>query len=118
MSGEEARFRQMRDRAYEYCFLRDGAIDQTCSQEQDDALHSAAATLMNVETQRRMPNKSSLSDKERRVADDPRIVSQARSYCWSLYDAHGGRDARLLAICLSNLTDSSSLVPIPVPEQD
>lgn len=116
-SGEEARFRQMRDRAYEYCF-RGNAVESACAHEQDDALHSVVLTLSLVEAQRRSPDKRELSDTERSIAEDPQIVARARSYCWSLYDSHGGSDARLLDVCLSDLIDGSRFVPASAPQRD
>jgi hypothetical protein len=112
LSGEEALFRQVRARAFASCF-RDGSISRTCAEEQDAAVQSVVLTLEVVEAQRRMPDRGALGVKERWVADHPEIVSQARSYCWALYNSHGGMDARLLAVCLGNLIEGSIVVPLP-----
>lgn len=112
-SGEEARFRQIRDRAFAFCF-RDGAITRSCAEEQDGSVQLAIQTLMTVEMQRRMSDKTALSEKARWIATSPDVVARARSYCWALYNAHGGMDARLLSTCLSNLIDTSEVVPLPV----
>ena len=112
-AGEEALVRQIRDRAYAYC-LYDGIIDAACAVEEDEATHSVVLTMLLLGAQRRMADKSHLSFKERWVADHPEIVVHARTRCWALYEAHGGKDARLLDHCLSNLIDSSQLVGLPV----
>jgi hypothetical protein len=67
-----------------------------------------------VEAQRRMPDKSMLSDRQRWIAENPEVVATARNYCWALYDDHGGMDARLLSACLGNLIETSVVVPLPV----
>jgi hypothetical protein len=113
LTGEEALFRQVRDRAYAFC-LRDGAIDRHCAREQDHAVHSSVLAWLLVGEQRRMPDKSQLGTKERWVAEHPEIATGARAYCWALYNAHGRMDARLLSVCLGNLTDFTPLVDLPV----
>lgn len=112
-SGEEARFRQIRDRAFAFCF-RDGAITRSCAEEQDGSVQLSIQVLMTVELQRRMSDKTALSEKARWIAANPDVVARARSHCWALYNAHGGMDARLLSTCLSNLIDTSEVVPMPV----
>jgi hypothetical protein len=113
-SNQPALFREVRNRAYGYC-VRGDAVDPRCAQEQDESVRVAVLTLMLLQDQSEMPDKSTLSDKERRVADDPQLAEDGKTYCWSIYNAHGAIDARLLSLCLGNLTDFSQLVPTPVP---
>lgn len=113
-SGEGQVFTGVRDRAYAFCFRGD-LIDRACANEQDEAVRAAVTALVVAADQHNMPNKESLGLKERWVAEHPAIVSQLRSYCWALYRAHGAGDARLLAVCLGNLTDYSPLIALPVP---
>jgi hypothetical protein len=112
-TGDERLFRQVRDRAFAYCH-RDGAIPRSCADAQDGAVQAIVLTLVTVEAQRRMPDKSRLSERERWIADHPEVVARARNYCWALYDAHGGMDARLLSACLGNLVGVSEVVSLPV----
>jgi hypothetical protein len=111
--GDEALFRRVRARAFAFCF-RGQAIDPGCANDQDEAVHAVVLALLVADAQQHMTNKDRLGRKERWVANHPEIVSHTRSYCWRLYAAHGGMDARLLAVCLGNLTDFSPLESLPV----
>jgi hypothetical protein len=106
-------FRQVRDRAYAYC-LRGSKVDTKCAAEQDDAVESAVAALFIAAGQAAMKDKSTLGRKEYYVATNPRVAYKVRSACWALYDEHGASDARILSVCLGNLTDYSPLATLPV----
>lgn len=106
-------FRRVRDRAYGYC-LRDRVVDKKCAFEQDEAVESAIAALYLAAEQAAMKNKDSLGRKERYVATNPDIAQGVVSSCWALYKEHGAADARVLSVCLGNLTDYSPLATLPV----
>ena len=107
-------FRRVRDRAYGYC-LRGGVLDKKCASEQDEAVQSSVAALDVAAAQAAMKNKDSLGIKERYVATNPDVAQSIVSSCWALYKEHGAADARVLSVCLGNLTDYSPLAPLPVP---
>lgn len=65
-------------------------------------------------SQAAMKNKESLGRKERYVAMNPDVARKVVDSCWALYKEHGGSDARVLSVCLGNLTDYSSLATLPV----
>lgn len=113
-TNRDAVFEGVRDRGYAYCFSG-GKIDHKCALEQDEAVRFAVSALVIARDQQRMPNKDSLGLKEHWVATNPEIVPRVLNECWALYREHGAEDARLLSICLGNLTDASPLVPLPVP---
>jgi hypothetical protein len=71
------------------------------------ALNIAAA-------QAAMKNKDTLGRKERYVATNPNVARAVVSSCWALYTEHGAADARVLSVCLGNLTDYSPLARLPV----
>lgn len=112
-SGESARVRRIRDRAYAFCF-RDGAIVRACADEQDAAVQGAALALRVAADWRRMPDKSRLGQRDRWVAENPDATAHVRAYCWSLYSYHGSQDARILGTCLGNLSLFTPFVQIPV----
>ena len=111
-TGEEGLFRQMRDAGYEFC-LRSETLEATCAEQQDEAVHAAVLILMADSDQRAMEDKTSLSFKERWVAEHPEVSDRIRSYCWGLYNDHGARDARLISSCLGNLPAFSPLIELP-----
>ncbi len=104
----------IRRRGYIYC-NRHGAIDIGCAREQDEAMQGMIFALMTSKWQQGMTDRNQLSQREFEVARDPALRSKVIRYCARLYDDHGSQDARLLAVCLGNLSDYSLLVPIPVP---
>jgi len=71
--------------------------------------------LMVADAQRHMPRKEKLGRKEYWVASNPDVAAHVASYCWALYKEHGASDARILSVCLGNLTEYSPLVDLPVP---
>lgn len=107
-------FKRVRDRAYAYCFSS-GEIETACAQQQDDAVQDAVLTLLIVGDQQRMRDKEKLGTKEYWVATHPEIAARVAKSCWALYIEHGASDARILSVCLGNLTDYSPLVDLPVP---
>jgi hypothetical protein len=106
--------RRVRDRAYGYC-LRGSGVDAQCASAQDDAVQSSVMALMVATAQAAMKDKDKLGTKEYYVATNPDIARRVVSSCWALYKEHGAADARILSVCLGNLTDFSPLVPLPVP---
>ena len=62
-----------------------------------------------------MTDQSSLSLREREVANNPQLRVDVLTYCSNLYADHGNQDARVLAVCLGNLSEFSPLIAIPVP---
>jgi hypothetical protein len=114
LSSQRDLFRRVRDRGYAYC-LRGKTIEKNCASEQDAAVGAAIGAIFLAESQRDMRDKSGLTPKERALAFDPALLSRVLNTCWSLYKEHGAADARILSVCLGNLTDFSPLVPVPVP---
>ena len=117
LTDGDALFDAVRDRAYAFCFSN-GKIDPRCALEQDEAVQFSVVALVIAHDQQRMPNKETLGRKEKWVATNPEIVPRVLNECWSLYKLHGAKDARILSVCLSNLTDASPLVPLPVTKTD
>jgi len=107
-------FQRVRDRAYAYC-LSGSVMNMKCADEQDEAVSSSIGAIEVAEAQRGMTNKEKLGRKEYYVATNPEIVPRVLNTCWALYKEHGAADARILSVCLGNLTDYSPLVPLPVP---
>jgi len=107
-------FKGVRDRAYGYC-LSDMQIDMECASKQDEAVEASVMALHLASVQAKMTNMETLGLKERWVAENPEIAQRVTTECWAFYKEHGAADARLLAICLGNLTDYSPLIPLPVP---
>ena len=114
LSGQPDLFRRVRDRAYAYC-LSGTAINMKCATEQDEAVSSSIGAIEIARAQRAMASKERLGRKEYYVATNPEIVQGVLNTCWALYKEHGAADARILSVCLGNLTDYSPLVPLPVP---
>src|SRR4051794_16056371 len=107
-------FERMRDRAYGYC--QSGAtIDLKCASEQDDAVEASVIAMQIAADQAKMKGKDKLGIKENYVATNPEIPPRVENACWALYKEHGAADARILSVCLGNLTDYSPLIPLPVP---
>jgi hypothetical protein len=114
LTSQKDLFRRVRDRAYGYC-LRAGVVDKKCASEQDEAVQSSVGAIDVAAAQAAMKNKDSLGRKERYVATNPDVARSVVSSCWALYKEHGAADARVLSVCLGNLTDYSPLAPLPVP---
>lgn len=114
MFRDKSWLREMRRRGHVYCY-RNGAIDPACAGAQDEAVQQVVLALMASKAQQDMVDQTALSRRESEVARNPALRSRIIRYCAHLYDDHGGRDARILAVCLGNLSDFSPLVPIPVP---
>ena len=107
-------FKRVRDRAYHYCLSGEG-LNARCASEQDIAVEGSIMALNVVAAQSQMKDKDRLGLKERHVASDPMIAPRVENTCWALYKEHGAADARILSVCLGNLTDFSPLIPLPVP---
>lgn len=107
-------FKRVRDRAYGYC-LSGANIDEKCASEQDDAVEAAVLAIYLAAAQAEMKDKDKLGLKERYVATNPDVAPRVENACWALYKEHGAADARILSVCLGNLTDFSPLIPLPVP---
>lgn len=60
-----------------------------------------------------MADHSRLSLREQEVARNPKLRESIVRHCFGLYAEHGRKDARLLAVCLGNLSEFSPLVSIP-----
>lgn len=114
LTSQQDLFRRVRDRGYAYC-LRGMTVEKKCAFEQDEAVAGAVGAVFIAESQRDMRDKSDLTPKERALAFDPAILPRVLNACWALYKEHGAADARILSVCLGNLTDFSPLVPVPVP---
>jgi hypothetical protein len=110
---ETPHLKRLRDQGYLSCYDAD-QFDLDCGREQDEAVQNVSLALMVAKAQSEMQDQRRLTPKEREVAGDPILRSKVVRYCWKLYQSHGGRDARVLAVCLGNLTEFSPLVPIPV----
>lgn len=114
LTSQRDLFRRVRDRGYVYC-LRGTSVEDKCAFEQDQAVLGAVAAIFLAEGLRGTPNKNSLTPKERELVFDPAILPRVLNTCWSLYKEHGASDARILSVCLGNLTDYSPLIPLPAP---
>jgi hypothetical protein len=114
LTDKDDLFKRVRDRAYGYCMSR-AIIDLGCASEQDGAVEGAVIALNVATAQAEMKDKDRLGLKEHYVATNPAIASGVENACWSLYKEHGAADARILSVCLGNLTDYSPLIPLPVP---
>jgi hypothetical protein len=114
LTSQSDLFRRVRYRAYGYC-LRGSEVEKKCASEQDEAVQSSVMALNIAAAQAAMKNKETLGRKERYVATNPDIARAAVSSCWALYKEHGAADARVLSVCLGNLTDYSPLATLPVP---
>ena len=108
-------FIRARDRGYVYC-LANGRIDEICAAKQDEAISSSVLAIHLSSGQAKMQDMGTLSVKERWVALNPEIAPRVTRECWELYNEHGGEDARILSVCLGNLTDYSPLIPVPVAD--
>ncbi len=86
-----------------------------CALQQDEAVAFAVGAIVLAKAQRGMADKSTLGTKEYWVATNPNIAPRVANTCWALYKEHGASDARLLSVCLGNLTDYSPLISLPVP---
>ena len=114
LTDKEALFRLVRDHAYSYC-LSQKSVDLKCTAEQDDAVEASVLALKVAVDQAAMTDKKRLGLKEHYVATNPIVATSVENACWALYKAHGSQDARILSVCLGNLTDYSPLIPLPVP---
>lgn len=114
LTNQPALFKGVRERAYRYC-LAGKSVDPRCASEQDRAVDGSIAALSVVTEQAQMRDKDRLGLKEKYVAENPEIAPQVEKACWALYKEHGAADARILSVCLGNLTDYSPLIPLPVP---
>jgi hypothetical protein len=108
-------FDRVRDQAYSYC-LSGGRINMECADKQDEAVEASVLAIHVASAQAEMTNKDALGTKERWVAMNPDIAPRVTKECWSLYEEHGASDARILAVCLGNLTDYSPLIQLPVAD--
>lgn len=113
LTSQSDLFRRARDRAYSYC-LRGGVVEKKCASEQDEAVRASVMALNIAAAQAGMKDKESLGRKERYVANNPDVARAVVDTCWALYKEHGASDARLLSVCLGNLTDYSPLATLPV----
>jgi hypothetical protein len=114
MFQEERWLKDLRQRGYEYCY-RSGSIDAACASKQDEAVQSVFFALNISKAQQKMADQSRLSLREHEAARNPQLRTDIIRHCTGLYADHGKQDARLLAVCLGNLSEFSPLVPIPVP---
>lgn len=112
LTSQSDLFRRVRDRAYGYC-LRGSVVEKKCASEQDEAVWASVMALYIAAAQAAMKNKETLGRKERYVATNPNIARAVVSSCWALYKEHGAADARVLSVCLGNLTDYSPLATLP-----
>ena len=114
LTDKDDLFKRVRDRAYGYC-LSGPTLDQKCTIKQDDSVEASVFAMNVAAAQAEMKNKDFLGRKENYVATNPAIASGVENACWSLYKEHGAADARILSVCLGNLTDYSPLIPLPIP---
>jgi len=113
LTSQSNLFRRVRDRAYSYCW-RGTVVEKNCSIQQDEAVQSSVMALNIAAAQAGLKNKDSLGRKERYVATNPDVARAVVTSCWALYKEHGASDARVLSVCLGNLTDYSPLATLPV----
>jgi hypothetical protein len=111
---DDPKLKQLRDQGFAYCF-RGGSIVLTCARKQDEAIQAVFFAIDISERQQKMTDQSSLSLREREVANNPQLRVDVLAYCSNLYADHGNQDARVLAVCLGNLSEFSPLIAIPVP---
>ena len=104
---------EMRDRAYRYC-LTEKPSDQACFAQQDQSLFEFANSYRVVRIFR-SENKSTfpfaLAHKEH-----PAAFGRAESYCRSVYEDQGSRDARSLGPCMAAAVGADYFGVIPVPQ--
>ena len=113
MTDSDELFEGIRRRGFAFCF--DGReISRECALEQDIAVHDSVLVFVLADAQRKMEDKAKLSRHEAHIAENPQIAADVARFCWNLYRRHGSQDARILAVCLSNLNASSLLVQLPV----
>jgi hypothetical protein len=87
--------------------------DVECASKPDEAIEASVIAIHFASAQSEMTNKDSLGAKERWVAMNPNIAPRVTKQCWALYEEHGAVDARILAVCLGNLTDYSPHIKLP-----
>lgn len=112
MFEDQPWFKSVRRNGYRYCY-RNGSIDAACARNQDAAIQSAFFAIEISKEQQKMADHSRLSLREQEVARNPKLRESIVRHCFGLYAEHGRKDARLLAVCLGNLSEFSPLVSIP-----
>jgi hypothetical protein len=103
--------REMRDRAYRYC-LTEKASDQTCLAAQDHSLFEYANSFRLVRIFRAEDKPTfpfAVAHKR-----DPAVFDRAESYCRSVYEDQGSRDARGLGPCMSAAVGADFFGVVPV----
>lgn len=114
MFRDQGQLNALRRRGYIYCY-RNRTIDADCASAQDEAVLNVFFALRVSKAQQEMVDRSRLSPREFEVAQNPELRSKVIRYCSRLYADHGNQDARILAVCLGNLSEFSPLVAIQVP---
>lgn len=105
-----SKVREMRDRAYRYC-LTEKASDQSCFAEQDHSLFEYANSYRLVRIFRSEDKPTfpfAVAHKRDAAAFD-----RAESYCRSVYEDQGSRDARGLGPCMSAVVGADFFGVVP-----
>ena len=102
---------EMRDRAYRYCLTVKGS-DQRCFAEQDHSLFEYANSFRMVRIFRSEAKPTfpfAIAHKR-----DTAAFGRAESYCRSVYEDQGSRDARGLGPCMSAAVGADFFGVMPV----
>ncbi|GGD98874.1 hypothetical protein GCM10011529_01260 [Polymorphobacter glacialis] len=101
----------MRDRAYRFCLTR-RPRNTGCLDEQDWSLISANHAETNVSRILTSPDDEYPYFKA--IRDRPASFSDARAFCFQIYDDAGAADARILGPCLLNAIGGDYFGIVPV----
>lgn len=107
-----SKVQEMRDRAYRYC-LTEKVSDHGCFAQQDQSLFEYANSFRVVRIFR-SENKPTFPFAVAHKGD-PAAFGRAESYCRSVYEDQGSRDARSLGPCMSAVVGADYFGVIPVP---
>ncbi len=88
----------MRYRAYSYCFDKK-PTNETCFGQQDESLFGYANSFRLVRIFRSEPDPTFAYAVAHK--NDPAAFERVRTYCYSVYDDQGSRDARSLGPCMA-----------------
>ena len=106
-----SKVQEMRDRAYRYC-LSEKASDQGCLAAQDHSLFEYANSFRVVRIFRSEDKPTfpfAVAHKR-----DPAAFGRAETYCRSVYEDQGSRDARSLGPCMSAVVGADFFGVVPV----
>lgn len=120
--SERSAFSEKRNRAYQFCIdTREVTSDQLmCFDDQDHSLLSARSAITYAESILENGlvvdgHEFGAATHEFGIVQNPEIWSQAKEYCFSVYEDAGRNDARMLGPCLTNVVGGDFFRAVPVP---